>query len=225
MSFRDTESEDQSIRIQWNNTPKNESPFRKRSNDSRRKLFAASPSKLGARSAILDPASLSVTSGSRRGGFKRQTTEAFSNPLKLGKVGGSRRALKLEESPPKQVKLDLPPRPPSDNTEEDLRKEVMRQEAKRIKDEQVEEESRKLREAEMKKLNQDQKGKEGFGFSQRLKKGDFTFDTYGKAMLVKKQNPSKLPDITSETNYKVKYPKHPGINSMSQSGQEASART
>ena len=89
-----------------------------------------------------------------------------------------------------------------------------------MKDEYEEEELRKLHEAEMKKLSADQKGKDGFGFTQRLKKGDFTFDTYGKAMLVHKQNPSKLPVINSETNYKVKYP---GVSSVDQSEEEAAS--
>ena len=90
----------------------------------------------------------------------------------------------------------------------------MRLEARRAKDIADAEMLAKIRELDLKKLQQSQSrgggGKDGFGYSQRLKKGDFTFDTQGKAMLVKKKNPNNLPEITQAPGVKIKYAKPPG---------------
>ena len=94
----------------------------------------------------------------------------------------------------------------------------MRLEARRAKDIEEAEMLAKIRELDLKKLQQSQSrggANDGFGYSQRLKKGDFTFDTQGKAMLVKKKNPNNLPEITQEPGVKIKYARLPG----SQSGQ------
>ena len=91
----------------------------------------------------------------------------------------------------------------------------MRLEARRAKDIAEAEMLAKIRELDLKKLQQSQSrgGGDGFGYSQRLKKGDFTFDTQGKAMLVKKKNPNNLPEITQAPGVKIKYAKPPGTAS------------
>ena len=88
----------------------------------------------------------------------------------------------------------------------------MRLEARRAQEIEEAEMLAKIRELDLKKLQQSQPrgGGEGFGYSQRLKKGDFTFDTQGKAMLVKKKNPNNLPEITHEPEVKIKYAKPTG---------------
>ena len=74
-----------------------------------------------------------------------------------------------------------------------------------------------MRELDLKKLQGEQSrggaAGEGFGITQRLKKGDFTFDTQGKAMLVKKKNPNNLPEITQAPGVKIKYAKQTGSQS------------
>ena len=89
----------------------------------------------------------------------------------------------------------------------------MRLEARRAQEIEEAEMLAKIRELDLKKLQQSQSrggANDGFGYSQRLKKGDFTFDTQGKAMLVKKKNPNNLPEITHEPEVKIKYAKPTG---------------
>ena len=53
-----------------------------------------------------------------------------------------------------------------------------------------------MRELDLKKLSGNQsRGDELSAFTNRLRKGDFTFDSYGKPLLIKKKNANNLPDM------------------------------
>ena len=85
-----------------------------------------------------------------------------------------------------------------------MRLHVQKLEERRAKEIKAAEEEARLKELDLKKLNQNQARDEPINISQRLRKGDFTFDSHGKAMLVKRKNANTLPDITAEVDISIK---------------------
>ena len=62
-----------------------------------------------------------------------------------------------------------------------------------------------MRELDLKKLSGNQsRGDELSAFTNRLRKGDFTFDSYGKPLLIKKKNANNLPDMHPQLDFRVK---------------------
>ena len=96
--------------------------------------------------------------------------------------------------------------------EDEMRLNVHKLEERRAKELKAAEEEARLKELDLKKLNQNQTRDEPINISQRLRKGDFTFDSQGKAMLVKRKNPGNLPDITPEVDISIKGQSHPLVS-------------
>ena len=64
---------------------------------------------------------------------------------------------------------------------------------------------KKLRELDLKKLSGNKtRGDELSALTNRLKKGDFAFDSYGKPLLIKRKNVNNLPDMHPQPNVKIR---------------------
>ena len=161
MPFSDreaTEENESVMHLTWSGTPQG-SARKQSAAQARRGLFAASPGRKGAQSMVLQSmrsTGQGSAAGSRKAGFKRLgTTDHFlETSSAVSKTKGSQRKLKLQvaDSPPKQVKLDLPPRESSNKAEDDLRTNILRLEARKIKEDEEIEKFNKIRALDLKKL-------------------------------------------------------------------------
>ena len=82
---------------------------------------------------------------------------------------------------------------------------MIAKEEKRKKDKELKEKMQKMRELDLKMLNGSQsRGNDLSAFTNRLRKGDFTFDDNGKPIVVKRKNVNNLPDMAPQLDIKVK---------------------
>ena len=102
---------------------------------------------------------------------------------------------------------DLPPKAPPLEHEQDLRNYISRKKERLAHEKEKEVEQAEKRAKQMKELQKQQganpatrKGADEEAINKRLAQGAFAFDSNGKPMLVKKNNPSKLPGILTQAS-------------------------